>query len=285
MRINAPDKPGPRPGILILFVVLAAVLITVWFREGDGGPLHRVRLTVQAAAAPLQTGGEIVTRPVRNAVSWAKDLGVSRDELQELRDQNQKFRVRLAELEEARLENERLRGLVELSQAQDLESLGARVIGRPASSWEGVITIDRGSSDGVAQGMPVVSTAGLLGQTVEVAAHSAKVRLITDQRSGVAALVQRSRADGIVHGSIDGDLTMDFVAQRAAAKAGDVVITSGMGGVYPKGLIIGEITSVERDASALYLDIEMTPAADIRGLEEVIVLVGTPETATQQGGE
>jgi rod shape-determining protein MreC len=285
MRINQPDSPGPRPGVLIVLVALSIVLMTVWFRESERGPLHRARAGVQVVAAPVSAAGEFVTRPVRGLFAWAGDLGVSRSRLEQLREQNVRLRTRVAELEEARLENERLRALVKLTQARELESLAARVIGRPTNSWEGVIVIDRGTEDGVANGMAVIGPQGLLGQTVEVGPSSAKVRLITDQRSGVAALVQRSRATGVVKGSINGGLDFDFVSKETTVRAGDVVITSGLGGVFPKGLVVGEVTAVERDPSGLYQRVSVEPAGDLTGLEEVLVLIGETAAAEPQGGE
>lgn len=285
MKVQRTETPGPRPGWLILLVALSIVLITVWYREGDAGPLHRVRAGVQATSAPISAGGEFVTRPVRGLLAWASDLGVSRSQLEQLREQNRTLRVRVAELEEARLENARLRALTELPLARETKAIGAHVIGRPTNSWEGVITIDRGSADGVRTGMPVVGPQGLLGQTVAVSPGSSRVRLITDQRSGVAALVQRTRAEGVVRGSIEGNITMDFVSVDRSVKKGDVVITSGIGGVYPKGLTIGEVVEVSRPDNALYQEIGIEPAGDPSGLEEVLVLIGEPPVVEPEGGE
>lgn len=285
MRVQRTETQGPRPGWLILFVALSVVLITLWFRESDTGMLHRVRAGVQTVTAPVSAAGEVVTRPVRGLFAWAGDLGVSRSQLERLRDQNERLRARVAELEEARIENVRLRKLVKLSEARDLQSIAARVIGRPTNSWEGVITIDRGTSDGVRAGMPVVGPRGLLGQTVSVTQGSAKVRLITDQRSRVAAMVQRTRAEGIVRGAVDGRLSLDFVSTETTVRAGDVIITSGMGGVYPKGLVIGEVTEVDRRVNELYQSIGLEPTSNLAGIEEVLVLVGEPPAVIPEGGE
>jgi rod shape-determining protein MreC len=279
------DEPVPRLGLLGLFVALSIVLMTVWFRESSEGPLHRVRAGVQAATAPVAAGGEYVSRPMRGVIAWVGDLGVSRSQLEQLRAQNVELRARVAGLEEARLENRRLRELLRLPQARDTESMAARVIGRPTNSWEGVITIDRGSADGVAIGMPVIGPQGLLGQTIQVAGNSAKVRLISDQRSGVAALIQRSRVEGVLKGGIDGSVSLDFVSRETTVKAGDVVITSGEGGVFPKGVVIGEVAKVDRQGDSLFQVIAVTPASDLRRLEEVIILTGSASTVAPQGGE
>jgi rod shape-determining protein MreC len=259
--------------------------MTVWYRESDAGPLHRTRDALRAVTAPVGAAGELITRPVRGIFIWAADLGVSRTELVTLRKQNETLRQRNAQLEEAALENERLRGLVDLVQAGKVKAIAARVIGRPSNSWEGVIYIDKGSKDGLTVGMPVLGRAGLLGQTVDVTGHTAQVRLITDQRSGVAAMLQRTRATGIAKGSIEGRISLEFVSKETTIRPGDVVITSGLGGVYPKGLIVGDVTEVLRRPSDLYPFIRVEPTAKLAGIEEVLVLTGGVRAPELGGGE
>ena len=285
MKLPHPEKSSAQPGLLVVFLVLSILLTTVWFREGDRGPVHRLRGGVQMIAAPAGAAGEFVTRPFRGVFAWIADLGVSRSQLETLRSQNDELRKRVADLEEARLENVRLKGLVDFAQTSKTQSIGARVIGRPTTSWEGVITIDRGTSDGVQPGMPVVGPAGLLGQTVDVTGGSARVLLVTDPSSGVAAMLQSSRAEGIARGSIQGDLSLDFVSTDTTVRAGDVVITSGIGGVYPKGLIVGEGTKVTRTPADLYQSIELKPSGGLAQLEEVLVLVGGATKASAGGGQ
>lgn len=297
MKIPQPEKPNLKPGLLVVLIVLSLLLTTVWYREGDRGPLHRTRDGVQAIAAPVSAVGEFVTRPVRGIFQWVADLGVSRSQLEVLRQQNEKLRNTVAALEEARLENARLQALVNFAQASKLKALGAHVIGRP-TEWDRVITLDRGTADGVHEGMPVVGSlgpvpqqateasaaGGLIGQTIDVTAHSAKVRLISDQSSGVAAMVQSNRAEGIVHGSINGALTLDFVSRETTVKAGDVVVTSGMGGIYPRGVLVGEVTKVTSLPSSLYQSITLAPSADLNGPEEVLILVNAnPQVQTGSG--
>lgn len=285
MKLPQPERSGGTNALLAVLVVASLVITTVYYREGDNGLLHRARRGAQAVTAPVSAAGEWTTSPLRATGDWFSGLSASRSELETLAAQNAELRSRIAELEEARLENERLRDLVGFIEARNLDALGARVIGRPTSAWEGVITIDRGSADGVDIGMPVLAAQGLLGQTVEVTAHSAKVRLISDQRSGVAALIQSTRAEGVVRGSIEGELTMDYVSRESTVVAGDVVLTSGLGGVYPKGLIVGEVSVVELADNDLFPYIIVRPSARIAGIEEVIVLVGAPPTTDIGGGE
>jgi len=285
MRLPDSERPGGGTALLVALVVVSLILITVYFRESDTGPLHRARRLTQAATSPVAAAGEWLFTPVDAVREWFADLGVSRDDLDTLRTQNAELRQRVSELEEARLENERLREILGFVEARELEAVGARVIGRPVSAWEGTIVIDLGSEDGIEPGMPVLAAQGLLGQTIDVSAGSAKVRLITDQRSGVSALIQSSRAEGIVNGSIEGDLTLDYVSRETTVTVGDVVLTSGMGGVYPKGLLIGEVIDVRIAENDLYPNIAVRPSAQLAGIEEVIVLVGATPDPGLGGGE
>jgi rod shape-determining protein MreC len=298
MRLPQPEKSTSQPVILVVLIVLSLMLTTLWYREGDHGPVHRLRDGVQAVAAPVGMVGEFVTSPIRGVFSWVADLGVSRSQFVALQQQNEKLRNTVAALEEARLENARLQSLVNFAQATKLKALGAHVIGRP-TQYDRVITVDRGTADGIHEGMPVVgalgsvpqhateasTSGGLIGQTIDVTAHSAKVRLISDQGSGVAAMIQSNRGYGIVRGAIDGSLSMDFVSHETTVKAGDVVITSGMGGVYPKGLLVGEVTQVTNLPSSLYQDIVLTPSANLGGSEEVLILVGASSSSETGNGE
>ncbi|MDH4139017.1 MAG: rod shape-determining protein MreC [Coriobacteriia bacterium] len=285
MKLPQSDRTVGNAGVLAILLVAAIVLMTMSAREGEQGMLHRTRKALQAATAPIASVGTWISTPVRAVTDWAGGLSVSRSEVDELQTQNEELRQRVAELEEARLENERLRTLVGFTEARKLEALGARVIARPTSSWESVIVIDRGTADGVEPGMPVLAPQGLLGQTVEVTEHSAKVRLIVDQRSGVAGMVQSTRAEGIVRGSVEGGLDMEYVSRETTVVAGDIVLTSGMGGVYPKGLLIGEVSKVDLPENALFSIIEVRPSARLQGVEEVIVLVGATSTADVGDGE
>jgi len=285
LNFSGTDSRRGSYGLLAVLIVISIILMTIYFREAETGPLHSARRVTHTIVAPVSAAGDWVTTPVRSIRDWASGMTVGRSEIVALQDQNEELRLQVVELEEARLENERLRTLVGFIEARELDALGARVIGRPTTAWEGVITIDRGLIDGVEVGMPVLAPQGLLGQTVDVTNRTARVRLITDQRSGVSALIQNTRAEGIVNGSIAGDLAMDFVSRESTVVVGDIVLTSGMGGVYPKGLLIGNVQDVETTENDLYQGIIVRPSATIVGIEEVIVLLGTPPATDTGGGE
>ncbi len=282
MRITDSEPKRGNLTLLVALVIASLVLVTMYFRESDSGVLHGARTVTLAVTAPLARAGDTLATPFSAASEWLSGLGVSRKDIAALRTQNDQLKARLADLEEARQENERLRALVQFAEERKLTKLGARVIGRPTSAWEGVLVIDRGSSDGVVQGMPVLALQGLVGQVEEVSANSSTVRLITDSESGVAAMVQSSRAVGVVRGSIDRTLRMDFVDKANVPKVGDVIITSGLGGIYPKGLVVGDVVAVDNRRADLYPRITVVSRVPVSQLEEVLVLLG-PVTGTGAG--
>lgn len=285
MQISQREKPNSDVWLLAVLVVVSFIIITIYFREGDAGPLQATRRGLHSALAPVGRAGFAATAPFRTVGSWFSGLSVSRTEIETLRQQNIEMRQRLIELEEARQENERLRELVGFVESRELEVLGARVIGRPTTAWESVITIDRGKDDGIETGMAVLAARGVIGQVVETSERSSKVLLITDQRSGVAAMLQSTRAEGVVRGSVNGDLSLDFVSRDTTVTVSDVVLTSGMGGVYPKGLLIGEVADVQMNEADLHPTIRVRPSAVIMDLEEVVVLLDSQVEGERSANE
>jgi len=152
------------------------------------------------------------------------------------------------------------------------DAQAAMVIARDPFPAFGTVTISKGEADGVRKGMAVVSPQGVVGRILTTSAHSARVLLITDHNSGVDALVQRTRARGIVEGSLDGRCSMKYLKREEDVTVGDRIITSGLDGVFPKGLLIGEVTHVTRGTRGLLQVAEIRPAARLETLEEVLVL-------------
>lgn len=187
--------------------------------------------------------------------------------------ENRELRAQLAAAEESRRENERLRRLLGFVEEAPQRTVAARVIAEDAASWFRTIEIDRGSEEGVIEGRPVVNAAGLIGRVVRSSAHSARVLLITDASSAVAVLVQDQRIRGVCRGQ-GGALALDFALVQDEIQVGDGVITSGLGGIFPKGLVVGYVRSVHREQFGLFQTVEVEPAVDFAHLEEVLVLLG-----------
>jgi rod shape-determining protein MreC len=266
--------------------VAALIVTTLWYREGTGGPLHSARTGITAASEPFAVVGTWVTTPLRAVGNWVTSFAADKSDYATLKSQNLDLKQRLAALEEAKLENDRIRDLVAFAKAQDLPTIGAHVIGRPTDSRQRSILVDRGTGNGVALGDAVIAAGGLVGQVVEVTPWNARVRLITDSESGVAVLVQRSRANGIVTGTLEGPLQLEFVDKKTLPVVGDVLITSGLGGIYPKGIVVGEVTDVASNQTDLFPVVAVASRVQIDRIEEVLVLrAESTGTAVPGGGE
>ena len=179
---------------------------------------------------------------------------------------------KLAALAESQRENERLRQMLDFSAHTRLSGIAARVVGADASGWIGGLVIDRGSRDGIKPGMAVVHAGGVVGQVASVGSGSARVLLVYDHSSGVDAIIESSRARGVLEGVGDTLCELKFVTKDTVVKSGDSVVTSGMDQIYPKGLRVGTVTDVATTSGALFQTIEVKPAVDFSRLEEVLVL-------------
>ena len=198
-------------------------------------------------------------------------VGVA-EESRELRRQLSLARADLNQFEETRKANRRLRGLLNFRTRTEGEAIAAEVVGRDPSPWFKTIIINKGLADGVFKASPVVVPEGIVGLVVAATAHYAKVLLIIDQNSSVDAKVQATRARGIVKGDPTGRGSFKYVLRKHAISLGDSVITSGLDGVFPKGLPIGRVSEIVRLSAGIFQEIAITPYVDFETLEEVLVL-------------
>jgi len=203
-------------------------------------------------------------------------ISVSRenDQLRSQLDQALERGHRCTEIE---LANQRLNNLLNFQKSIDREVLPAAVIGKDPSTWFKTVIIDKGMRDGVEKGLPVVVPAGIAGQVMEVAGTYSKVLLIIDQNNAVDALVQRSRARGLVTGAASGRCLFKYVLLKNDVSIGDILISSGLDRVFPKGLRVGMVSNVIRSTAGIFQEVEVTPFVDFEKLEEVLVVLDPPE--------
>ncbi len=277
---NSPAPVGRVP--LILTLVLALGLVGIYSAEGPDGPIHRVQALVEGAVAPLQMAGVPLGEAVEAAEDSGSDSAASEATLTALREQNEQLVAQLTSSEEIRLENERLRGLLNLRDIYDIRGVAGRVIGRSTDAWNQDITLDVGSSSGVETGLTVMGPTGVVGQVISVSAGSCRVRLLTDPQSGAAAMIQSSRAEGIVRGSLDGLLYLENIGADVNIQVGDVVLTSGLGGSYTRGLVIGTVARVEGSAGKDTRKIVVAPNGSVSLMEEAIVVFSAAEDASDR---
>jgi rod shape-determining protein MreC len=233
-------------------------------------PLER---SVMMLASPLAGGVAAVNGGLGHIWSDYIDLINVRRENIALRKSVKRLNERIVANNEAVLANARLKALLDLKGTLDSPSLAVSVIGEDSSAWFKSLVIDRGSNDGLTEGMPVVAAGGVVGRLVKVAPNSSRVLLLTDHASAIAAIVQRSRARGVVRGAGGGRCSMEFTVKDDDVKVGDTVITSGIGGVFPKGVPVGEVTMVKKGEYGVFQTIEVRPTVNIGKVEELLVLV------------
>jgi rod shape-determining protein MreC len=268
--------PLRRSRILLLGLVLVHLAAISHQVDGGGGVslLQRGALTL---LTPLQDG---LNALLAGAVETWRAYGFHRQTYEQNRQLEQRVRqleTALEVREHGASESERLRELLGLRKALPFETLAAQVVSRDGVPWFRTLTLDKGQSDGVVLNAPVLSPTGVVGRVFAIGPHAARVQVLLDRDSGAGVVVERSRAAGVVSGQVTGpdspseDLVMKYVEDRADVVVGDVVVTSGLDRIYPKGLVVGRVRSVKKGAG-LFQEIRVEPSAQFSRLEEVLVV-------------
>ncbi|MBW2275287.1 MAG: rod shape-determining protein MreC [Deltaproteobacteria bacterium] len=263
---------------LIAFAVLAlvATITMLGDRPGSGGAVRDLpwwQGLVLEITAPVQ---KLAAAPIDAVL----ELWDGYMDLLDVRDSNQRLALRVAELEEESLQyrealvaSGHLQRIAAMRDEFEMPMLPTEVVGLDVSPWFRSILMDRGRSHGVHAGNPVVTHEGVVGLVTAVSAHAAKTMLLLDRQSAIDGIVQRSRDRGIARGRGSGELEFEFVVRGGDVQSGDVVITSGLGGVYPKGLRIGEVVELSDPAGQLMQVATLRPAVDFGRLEQVFVML------------
>jgi len=256
-------------GVIVLITVNIIVL-SATTKSSSAFGLGRIGISF---VAPFQ---ELTTRLIRFARGiWEHYfflVSVSQENLELKRSINQAIEKN-NQSSEVELANSRLRSLLSFQTTSAKRVIAAEVIGKDPSAWFKTIIVDKGRADGLQQGFPVVIAQGIAGQIVETAGHYSKVMLIIDRNSAVDALVQRSRARGIIKGTSEDQCRFEYVLQKHDVQVGDTVVASGLDGVYPKGLRIGWVSDVKKREPEIFQEITVTPFIDFEKLEEVLIVL------------
>ncbi len=286
-----------RSWLPLMFLILSILFLA----------LHETRVL-----APLERGLQVVLAPLQRAtVTLVRNIGDLSQTVRQVRE----LRARVAELEEQvnalTIENVRLReyeaeavqlrGLLGFVEANPTWAfLGADVVGRSAcvsvpcadvvgqepNPYLRYVIINAGQAEGVTVGMPVITGgAVLVGRVAETGLHTSKVQLITDPGSSVAAILQQSRATGLLVGQPDGSLRMVYIPQEDSVQVGDVVLTSGLGGTLPRGLVLGQVVEVVKQDFALFQEAVINPAVDYRRVELTLVITSFQPLVQEEPGE
>lgn len=264
MRIRALALLGIVAGVCLL-------LLTLQMRGRASGASDALAIFT----TPVQTVVSRVNRTAFGLWSTYQDWKNVRVENRRLRDEAQRLRVESLRVSEVDEENRRLRRLLQLKEALPLETLSGEVIGREWGGWVRSLTVNRGRSSQVARLTAVIGPDGLIGRIVDVRGGSAVVQVLTDPASTVGAHVVRTRTPGIIEGEARGTIRFKYMARDGAGmQVGDMVVTSGLGGLFPRGIPIGRVRSIDDRGSALFHYAQITPAVDFARIDEVLLLTG-----------
>jgi rod shape-determining protein MreC len=254
------------------FIAIAAFVLMVASRLTLLDPVENLTLGV---TAPIQSVMHNATRPIAdwvNAITDARGLSAVN---KRLHDENERLTNDLARAREDAAAQQNAQDLNKVRQQFPNDTfLAASVVSRDSGNLRSLVAIDRGRGDGIREGMIVVTEGrSLVGTVSKVLDGYAWVTLITDPKSAVSAMVQESRAEGVVAGNYNGAMNMEFVGQGAAVKQGDFVVTSGIGGGYPPGIAIGRVSTVQKNDQELFQSVQVDHLASLTKLDHVLVLM------------
>jgi rod shape-determining protein MreC len=252
----------------IIFLIVGGILVLAF-----GGYLGNVASGLGTSLVDIQTWVATRTSAIQDFLAAPSDITTLRQRNAELEAEVARLQGQVIELQQKVGETEILAALVDFSRANPESTYkGAAVIGRDPSPFLHYIIINRGSNDGIVRGMPVVTNQGLIGRVGAVIADAARVQLITDPASAVNVRLQNADTDAVLVGSVTGELSLDLISQDVTVEAGDVVLTSGLGGGYPADLIIGQVLNVRKRDYELFQQATIQPAVDFTRLEIVLVI-------------
>jgi rod shape-determining protein MreC len=255
---------------VVALLIISLIMISYNLKYGTGDSF--LRKIVLEAAAPAQTVLDFSVTGVKD--NWSRYIF-----LVGIEEENKNLKKKINELKEVLVlyqegyqEAQRLKKLLSLSNDYHYNFISARVIGREQTALSRMILINKGSTDGLKTDMPVVAPPGLIGRLVDVSWHVSKALLSIDENSNIDAIVQRNRTQGIISGAGSRGLVLKYISKTQDVKEGDVIVSSGMGGVFPKGMLIGQVSNVDRKDAGLFLKINVAPFTDFSKLEEILIL-------------
>jgi len=258
------------PLLIVLVLLLVFSILSLSLKHSPA--VKKVQGVIISATAPGLEGMEYVSRRIKNIWQGYFYLVGVKQQNHELERQLEEYKQREVRYHEAQEALTRLEGLLDLKRQVALPVIGARVIAYDPSLWSRCALIDQGRAEGVKDGLPVLAPQGIVGRVVEVYPEYSKVMLIVDGKSAADAMIQRTRVRGILKGKGGNRCSLDFVPKSADVRVGDLVLASGLVGLYPKGLVFGKVTKANKKNPGVFQDIEVTPSVDLSTLEEVLVV-------------
>jgi len=252
-------------------VLCAAFIISSNAKENNN--LFLFEEVIYAISSPLQKTISFTTTNIDTVLSYYIFLINLKKENTALKKKNNLLKEKIFQLREMAIANTRLRTLLRFREEVKLPMIPAEVVAYDPSSWFKTILINKGSNNNIAKNMPIVTSDGILGRVMEVSKSTARLLLITDHRSAVDAIVQRTRAKGILVGNVDKTCNLKYVFRSDDVNLGDYIISSGLGGIFPKGLPLGKVSRIKKDNYGMFQEVKVTPMVSFNKLEELFIVV------------
>jgi rod shape-determining protein MreC len=270
IELASKGREGRALYVLIPLLLMHLTLLSLQI-EDPGGTLL-IRKWVLFAESPFLNLSSSLASGVRRAWNNYFWLHGAREENQRLQETLRQLSLQTSRMEELTQENQRLRGLIGLKESSSVTTVGARVVSRIPSYLSNVVYVDRGSSDGITVDAPVLSAGGVIGRTILVTDHLSQVQLITNGDASVGAMTNQARSPGVLRGQGGPLLDLNYISNTEQVNEGDLVFTSGLDGIYPKGLPVGKVVE-SRKGNSVFRAIKVEPSADLVHLEEVSVVI------------
>ncbi len=262
-------------------LLLAAHMLSSGVRQGNRlawpqGLVTEIMRPFQLASSRMARSARALSHGYFNLVNVQRE----NDELKQQLGRLRQSQTKMAEIE---LEDRRLAELLDLKEALELKVVAADIIASDATGLARTLILNQGEHSGLKPGMGVIATDGVVGKLIAASPNAARVLLLNDHNCAIDAFDQRSRARGIVSGMADDGIIMKYVERTEDIKPGDVVVTSGLDGAFPRGLLVGYVGNIERQGPGLFLNVAIKPAVNLRALEQVLVITQTPPHPADPG--
>ncbi|MGQ9630136.1 MAG: rod shape-determining protein MreC [bacterium] len=254
--------------VILSLILLSMGMMVTSVNEGQGGAVVTI---ISYPFMPLISALSRVGAAVNDAWDGVVGLWRVQEENKRIRAELKSLQSRVNQLEEYRQANLRLSHLLSFQERSEFDLIPTRVIGRDTTNWFNSIVVDKGASDGVEVNMAVVTDAGVVGKVVQTVPRASKVMLITDSNSKLGVIVQSNRFNGILTGKSGEYCELTLLSENGSVAVGDVIVTSGYGGIFPKGLIVGSVVEVKR-RTGLVATAKVLPSEDFTRLEEVFIV-------------
>jgi rod shape-determining protein MreC len=253
-------------------VLLIIVFVTILMFIESKGLLGNTFSFVRGASTPVSILFSDISHQISDTFSGVFNLSKLQKENAEIKDANNRLQAEVAQLQEAKKENEKLRADLKFVSSANYTYEAAEVTVFEPSNLRGMITINKGTKNGIKPGMAVISEGFMIGKIVEAAESNSKVILITDPSSAIPVTLQQANTSGLARGQIGAGIVMEKIPQGEKITEGDTVITSGLGGEIPRGLILGFITKVDKQDNSLFVTGDIRPAANLHSLSRLIII-------------